>query len=410
MSAFAFAWRSLVRQPARAALGILGVAAVGALLFDMLLLSNGLVLSMRGLLDRSGFEVRITATPALPGAGPELTGAPELAARVAALPEVDEAVALRFGDGDADAPGGGPPLTVALVGADPSHRRAWTIDAGRDLSNAADAREANARAANAPEIVINDALASAAHRTPGDTITVRASCGGGRTAMPPVTFRIVGVARFPFDTVRQMTAATSRLDIVEACGDEASDGADLILVSTAPGFEPDATRDAIARVVPGVSTVTNAQVVGRLDASGFSYFRQISAVLATVTAGFGFLLIAVLLTVSVNQRLGTVAALRAIGLSRARVIADVVCESALMVGAGGLLAIPLGLAMATWLDRILMRIPGLPGDLHFFVFERRALAVYAGILVVTAVLAALYPARLVARLPITTTLRNEVTS
>ena len=41
MNAIGFAWRSLVRQPARAALGILGVAAVGALLFDMLLLSRG---------------------------------------------------------------------------------------------------------------------------------------------------------------------------------------------------------------------------------------------------------------------------------------------------------------------------------------------------------------------------------
>ena len=31
MNAFAFAWRSLTRQPARSTLGILGVAAVGAL-------------------------------------------------------------------------------------------------------------------------------------------------------------------------------------------------------------------------------------------------------------------------------------------------------------------------------------------------------------------------------------------
>ena len=59
MNALGFAWRSLVRQPARAALGILGVAAVGALLFDMLLLSQGLVVSMRDLLDRSGFDIRV---------------------------------------------------------------------------------------------------------------------------------------------------------------------------------------------------------------------------------------------------------------------------------------------------------------------------------------------------------------
>jgi len=41
MRALRFSWRSLVRQPARATLGVLGVAAVGALLFDMLMLSTG---------------------------------------------------------------------------------------------------------------------------------------------------------------------------------------------------------------------------------------------------------------------------------------------------------------------------------------------------------------------------------
>ena len=55
-------WRSLVRQPARATLGVLGVAAVGALLFDMLMLSHGLIVSMRDLLERTGFDIRVTAS------------------------------------------------------------------------------------------------------------------------------------------------------------------------------------------------------------------------------------------------------------------------------------------------------------------------------------------------------------
>ena len=69
MTALPFAWRSLVRQPARAALGILGVAAVGALLLDMLLLSDGLVTSMRDMLERTGFDIRVTATGDLPRGG-----------------------------------------------------------------------------------------------------------------------------------------------------------------------------------------------------------------------------------------------------------------------------------------------------------------------------------------------------
>ena len=129
--------------------------------------------------------------------------------------------------------------------------------------------------------------------------------------------------------------------------------------------------------------------------------------LAAVTLLFGFLLITVLLTVSVNQRFAELAALRALGFTRARLVADVFCQSALLVGTGGVLAVPLGFALAQWLDRILRAMPGIPASVRFFSFEPRALVLHAGLLAITAVLAALYPTTLVARLPIAATLRNE---
>ena len=115
--------------------------------------------------------------------------------------------------------------------------------------------------------------------------------------------------------------------------------------------------------------MTNEQVVGRVRRTGFTYFQQISAVLTTVTLGFALLLITVLLTVSVNQRLGEIAALRALGFSRARVVADVLCESVLIVGLG-VLSLPLGVALANGLDRILTGMPGIPSGMHFFVSSR----------------------------------------
>jgi putative ABC transport system permease protein len=151
-------------------------------------------------------------------------------------------------------------------------------------------------------------------------------------------------------------------------------------------------------------------MIGRIEQGGFTYFRQISTALTTVTVAFALLLITVLLTVSVNQRLGEIAALRALGLSRRRVVADVFCESSLIVGIGGLISLPLGFVLATWLDQILKRLPNLPAALHFFVFEPEALIIHVSLLALTAVLAALYPMRIVASLPIAATLRNEVIS
>jgi ABC-type lipoprotein release transport system permease subunit len=100
--------------------------------------------------------------------------------------------------------------------------------------------------------------------------------------------------------------------------------------------------------------------------------------------------------------------LRAIGIGRGSIASMLLWESALLVGAGGLLALPLGEGLAIVLDRILRQMPGLPEQLHFFVFEPRALAIHAAVFVFTALAAAAYPVWVTATLPIAATLRREV--
>jgi hypothetical protein len=66
--------------------------------------------------------------------------------------------------------------------------------------------------------------------------------------------------------------------------------------------------------------------------------------------------------------------------------------------------------LARGLDSILKTMPGIPGQMYFFVLEPATLGLHAALLAVTAVAAALYPMQVVARLPIAATLRNEVLS
>jgi len=393
-TALAFAWRSLLRQPARAALGILGVAAVGALLFDMLLLSNGLVLSMRQVLDRAGFDLRVTASDALPGQGPRLPRGVATAGQLAGLPQVKAALALRFAQATLSPPGSTTPLDASFQGLGGTGIRPWTVLSGREVQAQG-------------EVLINQYAATAMQVQPGGSLHISPTCGGA-TALPPVTYRVVGIASFPFDTAAAATIVTNMESLNQACGDPDADDADLIMVASREEAGSDTAAAAIEAAVPDLRVLTNEQLVGRLEGGGFSYFRQISTVLTTVTLAFAVLLITVLLTVSVNQRVGDIAALRALGFTRGRVVSDVLCESALIVGIGGVLSLPLGLALASMLDAILKRIPGLPADVHFFVFENRALAVHGLLLAGTAVAAALYPVFLVARLPIAATLRNEI--
>jgi putative ABC transport system permease protein len=398
--ALGFAWRSLVRQPARAALGILGVAAVGALLFDMLLLSEGLVASMRDLLERQEFDVRVTATDALPGRGPDIGGVSEALRDIAALPSVREAVAFRtedFAVALPEASDGGVVREIrgSFQGVTEGRLRPWLLLRGSQPTGAG-------------ELVLDEDGARQLGAGVGVTLTLRASCSMDQDALPPMPFRVSGIVAFPFDPPDDVTAATTAAGLARACGERDAEAADMILVSAAT--DPAAAAADIAAARPDLRVFTNEQMLGRLEEGGFTYFRQISTVLTTVTVSFALLLITVLLTVSVNQRLGEIAALRALGFSRRRVVADVLSESLLIVGIGGALSLPLGWVLAGSLDRILKRMPGIPEPLHFFVFEPQALAVHVALLAATAVLAALYPMRIVARLPIAATLRDEVIS
>src|SRR6476646_4702513 len=167
---------TLIRQPARTALAILGVAAVGALLFDMLLLSRGLVLSFRDLLDRAGFDVRVLATDAPPFTGPRIPGATLLADKLSALPEVEAVLQLRVREADfatgattaddtaADrADGSGRSKTVEFVGVDPRVRPMWTLVSGKDLP----------REGSAPAIVVNRNVAGVRNVGPGGRLVLR---------------------------------------------------------------------------------------------------------------------------------------------------------------------------------------------------------------------------------------------
>jgi putative ABC transport system permease protein len=392
MNALRFAWRSLVRQRARTALGVLGVAAVGALLFDMLLLSHGLIVSMRDMLDRRGYDVRVTSTTALPRSGPLIPQATTIARAIAGLPDVRSTLAMRFADARVRT-GNGLEVAATFEAFAGDAPLPWTLLRGTAPSSDGD-------------VVVSEAAATALSVDVGSTLPLLVRCRVADEALPALPVRVSGVAELTFELSDEMTLGGRLTTLQRACGGNDQDRADVILVVSAGDARQAAA--AIRAAHPELEATTNDEMLGRIQDTGFTYFRQISSVLTTVTVSFSVLLITVLLTVSVNQRLGQIAALRALGLSRRRMIADVLAESALIVGSGGILSLPLGWALALGLDEILRRMPGIPAALHFFVYQTDALLLHVGLLALTAFIAALYPMRIVATLPIAATLRAEV--
>jgi len=400
MTALGLAWRSTQRYRLRAMLAVAGVAIIGALLFDMLLLSRGLLESFADLLRSSGYDVRILSREGVPIARVPIADSKQLSDQVRLLPEVSAAVPVRVERASVQA-GGGPPRDVTLVGTTQAGAGPWTIVSGDDLPVPSDP-------AVACPLLVSKPLAGSLGVRPGSTVQLRVHPANAASVLPSLACRVVGVVSFAFTARDENAVATTMTALQEAMGDTQPPDADLVLVVSKPEIGSEGAVRAIERLRPDVRAYSNEDVIAQFNQNGFAYFRQISAVLSSLTMAFAGLLVATLLTVSVNQRLGEIAGLRAIGISRRRIASMLLWESALLVGGGSLLALPLGAALAVALDRLLKQMPGLPERLHFFVFEWRAVAVHFALFAETAAVAAAYPIWLTARLPIASTLRREV--
>jgi putative ABC transport system permease protein len=403
MTAFALAWRTARRYRARAVLAVVGVAVIGALNFDMLLLSRGLMLSFADLVNSTGYDIRVSGNAGSPLSRQPLDNATPLMKAISALPEIASVAIMRTAAAAvirASRPGEG----LELIGSsDPAGLGIWRQLGGSNL-------DGGPGDSALPAAVVSRPMAERLGLVIGSTIGVRVRFSSELSAMPAVSLRVVGVADFPFESQNAFVAATTIEGFRKAHGGVVNDQAEFMFARSRPAAGPDAAAAAIAKLRPDLRAFSNDQMIANFAKNAFAYFRQISVVLSATTAAFSFLLVATLLTVSVNQRLGEVAALRALGIARRKIAATLLWESALLVGVGGLFALPLGQLLAMVLDRILRRMPGLPVGLHFFVFEPRSLVLHASVLAATAVVAAIYPMWLAVKLPIAQTLRQEVVS
>ena len=404
MTAWGLAWRTIARSPARSVLAVAGVTVIGALLFDMLLLSRGLLVSFRDLLDAAGFDIRVVAAEGSMVHRPPIADAASLAEAIARLPDVRRATLIRSETVLAIVPGrSGGGTRISLVGtSDVAAGGIWTLVSGSSLPS-------TPAPGDPPLLLVSPRLAASLGLQPGSTVQLRLFVSGSASALPLVAARVAGIAQFAFEAADEYTVATTMEGFAAAHGRPADGMAEMVLVSTQSGGEASAAA-AIARLRPDLRVLSNDQVMEQFNQNAFSYFRQISTVLSSMTLAFAFLLIATLLTMSVNQRLGEVAALRALGFPRRRIAANLLWESVLLVGVGGSAALPVGALLAVVLDRILRQMPGVPGRLHFFVFEPRTVVLHAALLSVTGILAAAYPIWLATRLPIAATLRREILS
>jgi len=397
--------RGLRRHPVRTALVVLGLCVTGALLLDMTMLSGGLVTSLGQVLSRLGFAVRVVPKGTLPFSGDaEIPDGDRLAAAIATRPGVTAVVPVvatnvyvrrgpeTFASFALGVPGGG--------------TGAYALLAGRDLPPSAAGGTPDDEAAPA---VVNPVMARLDGARIGDTLVVSAAARPALASVTsPVRVRVVGIADFYFDLATQRSIALPTADLWRVEG-SAPGPASLILVRVAAPARIDALVAWIDARDPRVDALSIRRFLDRAGAR-LTYFNQFALILSSLSLMVSFLLITAIVTLSLGERVGEIAMLRALGMTRSRIGALVLLEGLLLAAASLPGAIGLGLAMSGNLDAILRSAPGVPENLHFFALTPGAVERTAVLLLATGALGGVYPAALAARLGIAATLHAEVLS
>jgi putative ABC transport system permease protein len=397
MTGVTWGLKNLARQPLRTGLSLVGIGVAAAMLLDMVMLSGGIDKSFSDLLLRRGFQMRLTPKGTLPfDTEATMAGA---SAIVAALRR-DPAVAAAGAVLGTSVYGRTPDSLVTLFGygIEPEAQSLYEVSAGQDLAPA-----------DSAGIVLSEPAARLLGASVGDTVTLV-----GRLDPQVVTAavgrRLVvrGLVRWLYDYRGQPSVGTLLPLMQHLARQAADDRASLILVKAREDRAVPMLADRLRRRFPQVEVNSVADLVAHFR-ERLVYFRQLSYILGSMSLIVAVLLIATLLTITVNERLGEIATLRAIGVSRATVVAQVLAEGTTLTLAGAVLGIALGLLTARYLDAILTSFPGLPAAFSFFVPRTDTLAFAALVLFVTGALAGLYPAWLASRAPIAATLRAEAT-
>ena len=390
------AWRTLVRRPRRLVLFVAGVTVAAAVLIDMVMLAAGLERSLTGLLEETGYQVRVVAKGVLPfETDAAVLDSRALAAELAADPRVEEAI-----------PFWGQTVYVALIGSDSSVTAAFGYGAPAGTTPA-QRFQAGRPVRRSGEAVIDANLAVAAGVGIGDSLLVGVDPDPAVGALRGRrTLRVVGVAEFLFAPREGANLGLTIEDLWKMTEAERQP-ATIVLLRAAESADAYAVARDVRGRLPNLDVYAIAELI---EAAGdrLAYFQQLSLVLGTVSLSVAFLLVATLLTLSVNERWGEIAALRAIGVTRARMLRQVAWQGFVISGAGTVIGIGVGLMVARYLDRILTGFPGLPAGVSFFILRSQDAALAVGLLVATGLLAGLYPAWRAANVNIAAVLRQEM--
>ena len=392
---FFLALRNLTRHPSRNILYVLGISITAALLLDMILLASGLSISIEKVLKKMGYEVRASARGTLPfETEAQVRNFSALERRLLSMPEVASVDALLG-------------ATVTIKTNDDSFT-SFALGVKISTDTGYEVVEGSNLKPGTSQVLVNRYLAEEKKLKPGDTLRLsmpdQAYTAGGQE---PVVVRIAGIANFFLDAEGQFSITCDLPFLQRLMRQKQEDPVSAILVKLKDASSAPIVVERINASIPQITAYTITSVLQEVDKQ-LSYFKQFSYILGGISLVVTFVLVFIITTISFHDRLGEVALLKAIGLSRKTIFSTILLEGMITSLASAVFGAFLGKIVAIYLDRILTSAPGLPEDFSFFIFDPGSVAQGFLVLLLTGFFAGLYPATAAIKLPVAQTLREEI--
>ena len=387
------ALRNLIRHPSRNLLYIFGISITAALLLDMILLANGLSISVARVLNEMGYEIRASPRGTLPfeteaqikdfsAIKKELQEYQEIESVDALL---GSTVVVRYGEQT---------FTSFALGMEMNRRAGYSITAGSDL--------------NTGGVLVNRHLAADKQIKPGDSLQLwMPGQFHGAGGQEPVVARVAGIANFYLDAEGQFSIGFPLPFLQKLMQQISDDPVSAILIKLKDSSRANSVVERMNSQFPQITAYTIRSVIQEVDQQ-LSYFKQFAYILGGISLVVTFVLVFIITTISFHDRIGEIALLKAIGLSAKTIFTTILLEGIMTSFASAILGAFLGKIVALYLDRILTSAPGLPEDFSFFIFDPPAVLQGLLVLLLTGFFAGLYPATAALRLPVAQTLREEI--
>ena len=391
---------TLRRHPARTLLAVLGIAVASALLLDMVMLATGMRESFRALLLTRGYQLRIAPKGTLPfDSEATIDGATAIIAAMRASPSI-AAVSPILG-ATVSLPDAAIPSTFVL-GLEADVQGDYQLQRGEDI-------RLQSAAPAVIDGVASQMLMDRLGVQLGDTITIAAGLDAQmRTAARTARVVLRGEGRFFYVPNETPVLAIALGELRVVLGQAYADRLSLAMAATRQGDSTsvEAARLWIEQTQPRLTAISTETAIRQVE-ERLSYFRQLAFVLGAISLGIGFLLVTTLITLSVNERRGEIAVLRAIGTQTRGIMVQVLLEGTMLSSAGVVLGLGLGVVTAQWLNGILRDFPGLPAAFDFFVWSPGAAWRSLVLLMIAGACAGVLPAWRAASIPVARALRDE---